>query len=306
MFKLPGSPSIRADRHEIADFVELQAWRTHSFSTTALGQVLGRLEENDYSQSGVPEDDQNEPIIDEAYSELERRQESCGEGGYPFEIDGSGNVLHYDPQVGNTRHDVYFFLLLATRLRMDTNHEHGGFSGTRLFEEIAALVARRYLGTRARSMVFGAGKKGNSFRNRINELCSRVEEGEGISQHGENGMSVAKDGRLDVVAWKPFSDQMVGKLVLFGQCKTGTNYRDSLTVLQPDEFIRKFIRSPFVLTPVRSFFVSEALPRSNWRNMAIDAGLLFDRCRVVEFSTRIPSRLKNSVSAWTTAASQSL
>ena len=306
MFKLPNSLSDRPAQHEIADFIEWQAWRAYSFSTTALSQVLGRLEENDYSQQGVPEDDENEPLIEEAFVELERRKESCGEGGYPFQFGGSGNVLRFDPGGGNTRHDVYLFLLLATRLRMDTDRDHGGFDGTHLFEEIAALVARRYLGVRAHSMVFGAGRNSGSFRNRVVGLCSRVEEGEGFSQDGNDGTSVEKDGRLDVVAWKPFSDGRVGKLTLFGQCKTGTSYRDSLTSLQPDEFIRKFLKSSFVLTPVRSFFISEALPTNGWRGASIDAGLLFDRCRIVEFSTRIPSGLLKGIGAWTNAARKSL
>ena len=113
-----------------------------------------------------------------------------------------------------------------------------------------------------------------------------------------------RDGKLDVVVWKHFTDGLAGKLIAFGQCKTGTSYRDSLTQLQPDSFCRKWLRSPLVLTPVRMFFVSEALPRSLWRNDSIDAGLLFDRCRIVDFCDNVSRDVLVKVTTWTAAAAK--
>ena len=56
MFRWPGTPSPRADAHELADFAELSAWQEGSFSLTALSRTLGRLDENDHS-NGVSIDD---------------------------------------------------------------------------------------------------------------------------------------------------------------------------------------------------------------------------------------------------------
>ena len=111
-----------------------------------------------------------------------------------------------------------------------------------------------------------------------------------------------KDGKLDVVAWKPFSDKMKGKLVVFGQCKTGTRYRESLTNLRPDSFCEKWFESQPVLNPVRLFFVSESLSRGDWVGKGIDAGLIFDRCRIVDFCGRMDGRVIADIRAWTSAA----
>ena len=59
MLKWPGTPSPKASAHELADFVELNAWRDGHASTVSLARALGRIDENDYSE-GVPEQDESE------------------------------------------------------------------------------------------------------------------------------------------------------------------------------------------------------------------------------------------------------
>jgi len=54
--------------------------------------------------------------------------------------------------------------------------------------------------------------------------------------------------------------------------------------------------------PVRTFFVSEALSRSRWYDDASDAGLLFDRCRIVEFCDSIGTNVLERMKNWTAAA----
>ena len=113
-----------------------------------------------------------------------------------------------------------------------------------------------------------------------------------------------QDGRLDVVAWIPFGDELPGKLIGFGQCKTGTNYRDDLTELQPDGFVQKWMRSSLIVPPVRMFFVSEALgttPEERFED-SVDAGLLFDRCRIVDLSNGVDEEVLQAVQQWTSAA----
>ena len=85
MFKWPGLPSPRAPAHEVADFAELVCWRGGGTSLNEVRAVLGRLDENDYSE-GVPEEEAITEVVEGAYSEIERRREGC-RGGYPFSID---------------------------------------------------------------------------------------------------------------------------------------------------------------------------------------------------------------------------
>ena len=305
MFKWPGVPSTRAPEHELADFAELLCWNQGTASVTDLSQALGRLAENEYSD-GVPEEDEISSDVEAAFREIELRSEAC-DGGYPFAVDPKGNTLHLIRDIENGRFVIYKFLLLATRLNMGTgkggNRSQAGIDGTLLLEELSAETCREYFGERAESMVFGTAAGGTGFQEKVTDLCAKIKEGGGYADR-TNIRSNVVDGKLDVVVWKPFSDGLEGKLVAFGQCKTGTNFRDQLAQLQPDSFCRKWIQSSLVLTPMRMFFVAEALRRGEWYNLVSDAGLMFDRCRIVDFSTRLSKDLLRRIESWTVAASK--
>ncbi len=301
MFKWPDSPSPRAPAHEIADFVELVCWKQGGTSINDVRAVLGRLDENDYS-GGVPEEDDVDGVVEDAYREIERRKEACRRG-YPFETDSTGNRLSMLEDRDSRRFVVYRYLLLATRLDMRSDRRNACIDGTSLLEELAAESAREYFGDRAESLVFGSGG-GYGFRHRVGELCNRLREGGGYRNDSDQ-RPTAKDGKLDVVVWKHFADRCPGKLIAFGQCKTGTHYRDAVTQLQPDSFCRKWLRKSPAFVPVRMFFVAEALSRSDrWYETVSDAGLLFDRCRIVDYCERVREDVLEKVSAWTVAGAE--
>lgn len=303
MFKWPGPPSPRAPAHEIADFVELECWKQGGTSINAVSAALGRLDENDYSD-GVPEDDDITGVVEAAYQEIERRKDAC-RGGYPFETGSIGYTLAMIGDNGNHRYVVYRYLLLATRLNMQSDRCHAGIDGTSLLEELAADSAREYFGARAESVVFGSGR-GPGFADRVNDLCSRLQEGDGF-RNPSSQPPTANDGKLDIAVWKHFADRRPGKLIAFGQCKTGTHYRDRITQLQPDSFCKKWLRSFPAVVPVRMFFVAEALSRSNgWYEAVSDAGLLFDRCRIVDYSDHVQEDVLANVAAWTDAAAAAI
>ena len=305
MFKWPGAPSPRASKHELADYAELVCWRQGSTSTTNLSKDLGRLEENDYSDDGVPEDDDIDHSVGAAYTEIELRKHACRDG-YPFVIDRQGHTLRASQDTENCKHMIYKYLLLATRLNMNDDRDHAGIDGAHLFECLAAEVGREYLGTRAESLVFGTASPGK-FEDKVNNLCRHMKEGGRFSNNYSASMQV-KDDKLDIVAWKHFSDQKPGKFIAFGQCKTGTNYRDTLSQLDPDSFCRSWLRFSPAFPPIRMSFVAEAVDRSSLHKMASDSGLLFDRCRIVDFCNcdNIDSNVLRKVATWTTAAAKAM
>ena len=302
MFRWPGTPNARASEHELADYAELVCWKHRSTSTTELSAALGRLDENDYSD-GIPEEEETPRIVNEAYTEIERREEAC-RNGYPFEISRPGYTLRSDQDAGNHRHIIYKYLLLATRLNMKNNRVHAGIDGTLLFEELAAEAAQEYLGARAESLVFGTAAGTDDFPGKVNALCKQMKEGIHFVTRDRVPPN-ERDGKLDVVVWKHFTDGLPGKLIAFGQCKTGTNYKNTLTQLQPDSFCRKWLDSSPVVPPVRMFFISEALSRNRWYSASSDAGLLFDRCRMVDFCDYICPEVLKKVTVWTAAAAKS-
>lgn len=307
MYKWPNIPSERASAHEIADFVELTAWRDQSASAVAMSRAVARTAEFDYS-SGVPEEDEEGLMgqnLHDAYSEIEERLISCGQAhGYPFKIETPDSTLTMHFRESCNRHLVYRYLLLVTRLSKGGDHRFEGISGADIFEELCAQVAKSYLGDRAESIVFGTAS-GGGFREKVVDLTQHI--GEGVDAKEQIAGST-RDGKLDVVAWKPFADKLHGKLILFAQCKTGTGYRHSVTQLQPQQFCQKYMLEQPAVVPMRAFFVSEALPRvgisgrNHWYDMATDSGLFFDRCRIIDYCNSLEANIIERIRKWTVAA----
>ena len=309
MFKWPNTPSPRAREHELADFAELLCWKEGTASITDLSQALGRIAENEY-KNGVPEEEEDVPMdmeIEGAFVEIERRKEACG-GGYPFHIGENGSTIYAAEDVLQGDRRVYKYLLLATRLNMGTGKQsermQDGIDGTLILEELSAETCREYFGKRAESMVFGTAAGSGNFPQKIDDLCGSIREGDGFKSSANNMLNI-KDGKLDVVAWKHFSDELAGKLIAFGQCKTGTSFWNTLTQLQPDSFCRKWVQSALSKPPLSMFFVAEALHPVDWFGTAADVnGLLFDRCRIVDFSKRTRAQVLQKMEIWTRAAAE--
>ena len=299
MFKLPGMPSYLASPHELADYAEWVCWQSKGTSKTALLQNLGRLDENDYT-GGVPEEEETPDAVAEAFIEIERRSIACRDG-YPFTLGNEGYSLFPSGKGPNDKQFIYRFLLLATRLDMAKNKRHAGVDGTSLFEKLAAETGQAYFGARSEKMIFGTSEKGSEFSAKVDLLCEKMQEGEGFVNRNE-APPKKRDGGLDVVVWKPFADNLPGKLIGFGQCKTGTHYRNTLTYLQPGTFCDNWLHSSPTVPPIRMFFVAEALPRYDWNSTAREAGLLFDRCRIVDYIEDLSNDTIEMAKAWTDAA----
>ncbi len=301
MFKLPALPSPRADVHELADFAELLAWRNQSVSAREILAFLGRTGDNEYNEGVDDEDDINADALDDVLIEIDRRSKSCV-AGYPFALDRKGTVLRHDASDCSERAIVYRYLLLSTRLNMTADKVQADIDGTGLLEEISAVVLRCYLGhDRAQSLVFGTAI-GGTFREKVDALCAALGEG-GCFEPLDPGPVNANDDRLDSVAWIPFSDMRSGKLMIFCQCKTGSSWKEHTTQLQPDAFIRRWMKHrSFVVKPVRAFCVSESTCPTNWGGLTSYAGLLFDRLRLVDFLDCIEPDLLSRIRTWNTAA----
>ncbi len=112
----------------------------------------------------------------------------------------------------------------------------------------------------------------------------------------------ANDDKLDTVAWVPFADERHSKLVVFAQCKTGTNWQGYTTQLQPLNFIKKWCNESFTLDPIVAFFCAESPNRTTWKSTCVSAGLLFDRCRIVSHASQADV---GDINKWYTTAKQS-
>lgn len=306
MFMLPGRPSPQAEIHELADFLEFQSWTNLTTSKREVQALLGRIDDNEDNIGVNDDDDRSADQLDEALNEIDRRAKICG-ASYPFTLDSAGNVLRYLADNQSAGASLYKYLLLSTRLNMKSNRSHAAIDGTLILEEWGAHVLKNYLGgTKARSYVFGTSNQGKTFPEKVNHLHSQINEG-GQFANIDPVPTDANDGKLDVVAWLPFSDRLPGQVVIFAQCKTGTNWKDKVHELQPTNFIKKWMAGrSFIVNPLRAFIISESVNRSNWSSICVDAGILFDRCRLTDCLGDVDASLLQRTNQWVAAAKTSV
>jgi hypothetical protein len=301
---------------KLADFVELCALRAADGNVSSLDivRILSKGGDDDSERQGVDSGTQCESIVEDVFQDLDERSKHCGMNNYPFELNRQGTLLGRKRLV--RRHYLYHFLLLATRLDMRSNRTHAGEDGAVLFEELSKEVLMRFLGfpdPRVRGLVHGTGRYSerddedapadNSFSVAVNHLCKVLKEGAGFTKRLPVAAKI-KDDKLDVVAWREFSDSRCGRLIGFAQCKTGSNWKRDVGKLNPERFTAKwFVQQPAVL-PLRLYFVSDRVC-ADWYELCSDGGLFFDRCRIMDYSDAVSPTLRTKIISWCKAVLKS-
>lgn len=301
-----------ANLAEIGDFVELECLRRADFNVSALDVTRIMERETDrMSQDAIMQ------YVRDAINGIEERMRHVGTMGakYPFHLDSTGDLVQFRSDVSTVDKHVYIFLLLCTRLDMTSDRIHAQYDGSVLFEHLCCEVAKRLWGgatdNRVKAIVFGTGRlvdgkhdddeiDTSSFSSAVNYLCKELNEGIQFDPKSP-GKVTARDGKLDVVVWRGFSDRRDGQLIAFGQCKTGDHWEADLSKLQPEAFFSKWFRQHPAVLPLRLYFISDrAVDR--WYDRSKDAGVLLDRCRIMEYCHELPEKLKNNIQSWVDAA----
>lgn len=302
MFKLPdGLPSLRTSAQDWADYAEYLAWQKGGMSVSFLDLVKTPLMVSDEIEIlGIEDDtDRFNNKADEITTEIRYRIEICGEK-YPFKLVNQDYGISYTPK-GNYGDIVYRYLLMSTRVKMNNHGIHSGINGALLFERLCAIVAKSYFGEKANAEVFGTSKtESGGFREKLKELVTSIREGGDI--HSNDGHR-PQDENVDVVVWKGFTDGLSSQLIAFGQCKTGTSWSDRLSELNTEAFCKTWFTRQPVLTPVRLFFCAQYFPRNIWQVRANEAGLVFDRFRIIDFlPENFDENLITEIGEWTNVA----
>jgi hypothetical protein len=301
-FKIRGPiPSVDSDVETLADYFEVKALCSDNHEVSIkdiLKKFLMVGDETDDSSITDQEDRINnklEPVI----GAIQRRIVNS-RGNYPFTIEMQGNVIAFQGYTSFSSY-MYVYLLFATRLNMNVNKKFENIDGTKIFEEISALVAKSYFGQRCSSLVFGTAIAGG-FEDKVNDMCTQLNEGVGFVNHG-GGEVTENDDTLDIVIWNHFEDRLANKLIGFGQCKTGTSYESSRKDLQPADFCKKWIKTQFNQDPIRLFFIADVIERKKFWKRTVDSGIMFDRIRIMDYLPNdFDDTLINSVCTWSKQA----
>lgn len=303
-YRLRETPSTKATLPEIADFMEYQCLKNESkiYSVTSGITTMGIATDEEFDLENENDCDIAESFS-EALSEIENRK-TYTNGNYPFNAEA--NIIKLDFTINQNIKTIYTFLLLATRENMSSGKTAAGIDGTVLFEKLCAIVLKNFFGKKSQSFVFGTGSGiTENFKNKVERLLNNLGEKGYTFRVPENNLNHEQDAKLDIVAFIPFSDKNKGQFLAFGQCKTGTTWRNSITQLRPDSFSKKYISPTFFFTPITVYMVCESF-YDNWEFFVRDLdGLLFDRERIMEYlPDDIDNNLLTQINQWNNAVMQ--
>jgi len=296
---------------ELADWVEISTFLRDDKSVSEEDLVRALVREGGASS----EKKAREKAVG-AFNELSERAAAVGVttatsvAVYPFEVDGPVLRLSHDPLGHGHTGLLYSFLLSITRASMDsTSRQLEEIDPTGLFEEVCAEVLCDFWGGRSGvSDVFVTGTSNKHlptttgrFPQIINTLSDHLREGSGWKKDAKS--PGAGDGGLDIVVWRRFHDKRAGGLVGFAQCKTGDLWKDHLGKNNPHSLSHRFFTTPLVLDPMAIFMVPCRVEATEWDDvMRQHQGLLFDRCRITTFGTKLPGVTISRCKKWLSAA----
>ena len=285
----------------IADFAEAQCLNRDDLSVSIedISNDLERASLNDDdAQENHLEDADVTPEVVAAFDDLEERPLHCGGDGafYPFRLFGDGGQIAARNDCGERWHSLlYLFLLWLTLTKQKA------LDARALFERLCCEVARNYLGGDPAGKVSAIhfGESGN-FAERINHLTENLGEGGGFREDSRDARTSPKDDGVDIVVHRRFADKRAGQLIGFGQCKTGRSYnRSGLNDVNIGGFMKTWLRGSVAVDPVRMFFLSDRIAgNENMAQKCREAGILFDRCRVMEYAENVDSGLKAEIKNW--------
>ena len=280
MYKLGNIPSIKDDISEIADFIEIKCLFSDEglYSIESAKSALS-VESDELHFEGIDDDDDKiYNRLMEVFAELKQRKRDCN-NFYPFNIDN--NLISFNNECKEQITEIYKYLLFATRANMrDDRHFGEGKDAALIFEMLSQYICESYFGNQSTSMVFGTAA-GIAFNDKVRRLMEKLNyKSEVKIPIGSSGKR--KDGKLDVIVWNPFKDKRDSMLIGMAQCKTGTHWDETLTQLQPSNFFRNYMSYIPIADPVRLFFITESVAiNEQWEERARDAGILFDRQRIM-------------------------
>jgi hypothetical protein len=153
-------------------------------------------------------------------------------------------------------------------------------------------------------VVFGTARGSEGFLSALRSLNAQWGEQTEVSAAAEEHGARCKDDGVDVVVWTPFNDGSPGKLIGYGQCKTGTNYRITKDQRRPEAFNKLWFSRGPLSQPVRLFFVAEAITRDfhSWNHEVADGVILFDRTRILDYIDGVGEELAVKLATWTDEA----
>lgn len=240
----------------IADWIELKIAFTGY--ETAKDSVASDIESAKGSEA-------DEDMMNDIWQELRIRREWYGDVA-PYELEGKVIIpnIHW-----KSRPEYVACLIWALEGNPNTVIATSGEAG-KLFERICNKVIRKYLN--GQSIIYGFPSEQT-----LEDIAKVINE-----RFIYKPPNYRKDRNLDIIAWQPHNDNRSSQLVLLAQCASGNDWPKKLKELNLDAWT-KYIH--FSSCPIKAFaFPAVVSDRIRFHENSVDAGILFDRCRIYRYT----------------------
>jgi hypothetical protein len=256
------SPAVQNSTAVLADWLELNALLAGAqgvgrsaieavYRVTSEESEVRRQEDS----AGVREDGEiseasRDELVLSIVAEIEWRQRALKQA-YPFKLTkksgrwGGTWRLEGPSSITSRANAPYLICLMIVGLRrgmvsvtdrnLITNHKLGI-----LFQVCACIAIGGYFSAEVAS--FGWPRStGDSFFPALKKAWDRIGFYKIVEAYPAGAPDHLKDGGLDLIAWKNFSDnRLAARLILFGQVASGDNWSDKSARLPSDTFVGSF------------------------------------------------------------------
>jgi hypothetical protein len=333
-------------RSRLADWIELAAFSSPVRSqtkaqfiraTSILDESVIDDDDEDLGGDGDDErdgegsryilDDRSQNLSDRALDELEYRLTTLGDN-YPFEIESAGTSwkLKYRPSVNGPSkfaHYTYVSCLLVSAIKykfLNLHHLKSEYKEIAdHFQLLSYLVAPEVIGGEAYWMGWPRPDDSVKLADALQNVVGQMKLGTLRSTAPPWDSAWAKDGTVDIVAWRHFVGRAPGAMVLYGQVASGMNWRDKPLRTYFDPYYtgwfettpsRQYWQSMFIPYPVhedckptrnQSF---EKLAHANAMRDERTFGLIVDRIRLTDLAAQGYARRKYSPAVDTFASTK--
>lgn len=266
-------------------------------------------DEHDGNGSRYILDDRQQNLADRVLDELEYRRQTLGVN-YPFDILPAGTSwkLAYRPAVdGAARfaHYAYVICLLVSAIKYKYLILHHLKSEYRAiadhFQLMAYLVASEVLGGDAYWMGWPRPDDTTKLGDALRRVTTMMKLGVVREKAPDWDSAWAKDGTVDIVAWKHLIGRTPGAIILYGQVASGTDWRQKPLNSYFDPYYtgwfeqfpsKRYLQSMFIPYPLHEDCKptkGESFEKKAYQNAVRDErtfGVIIDRIRLTDLAAK--------------------
>ena len=209
---------------------------------------------------------------------------------YPFEVSDSLDQIKVKSHLSEHQ-KLYVYLLMASSLRNFDKRVQTRIGNS--FEYISAEALRQYVGEKAEVHIFAANSSGRytgNIKTKVDKLAQDLFE-ESLVRDNTLSPYSSKDEGLDIVCWFPFEDESPNRLLIFGQCACGEDWKGKQSSSDYKAWAGLIRLS---IEPVNSIFIPYCFrdTSGNWyAKHEIRMSLMIDRLRIMKLFGEVESPL---------------